>query len=184
MVPGESVSLASSRSCPATSWGGGATMVSAKPLRHCCASSSGSDGGCAPSSGGSGSAGAGALRRCVASASTSTWRRKPPAVSTAHGGSATAPRSLTRYLTLSSPGLVSPLSDTVRSLKFVEPPCTDPYARWCGRGGAVRLPPIPIDGPPILRASPSQPARSVFRPTRAPARLSPLALPGETGSPR
>jgi hypothetical protein len=25
-----------------------------------------------------------------------------------------------------------------------EPPCTDPYARWCGRGGAVRLPPIPI----------------------------------------
>jgi len=21
---------------------------------------------------------------------------------------------------------------------------TDPYARWCGRGGAVRLPPIPI----------------------------------------
>ena len=26
----------------------------------------------------------------------------------------------------------------------VEPPCTDPYARWCGRGGAARLPPIPI----------------------------------------
>src|SRR6202011_2035216 len=25
-----------------------------------------------------------------------------------------------------------------------EPPCTDPYARWCGRGGAARLPPIPI----------------------------------------
>jgi hypothetical protein len=25
-----------------------------------------------------------------------------------------------------------------------EPPCTDPYARWCGRGEAVRLPPIPI----------------------------------------
>ncbi len=23
---------------------------------------------------------------------------------------------------------------------------TDPYARWCGRGGAVRLPPIPILG--------------------------------------
>ena len=29
-------------------------------------------------------------------------------------------------------------------LKSIEPPCTDPYARWCGRGGAVRLPPIPI----------------------------------------
>jgi hypothetical protein len=26
----------------------------------------------------------------------------------------------------------------------IEPPCTDPYARWCGRGGAARLPPIPI----------------------------------------
>jgi hypothetical protein len=23
---------------------------------------------------------------------------------------------------------------------------TDPYARWCGRGGAARLPPIPIFG--------------------------------------
>src|SRR6266851_2073903 len=28
----------------------------------------------------------------------------------------------------------------------LEPPCTDPYARWCGRGGAERLPPIPIFG--------------------------------------
>src|SRR5262249_39961646 len=25
-----------------------------------------------------------------------------------------------------------------------EPPDTDPYVRWCGRGGVVRLPPIPI----------------------------------------
>ena len=30
-------------------------------------------------------------------------------------------------------------------LNSVEPPCTDvPYARWCGRGGAARLPPIPM----------------------------------------
>ena len=41
-------------------------------------------------------------------------------------------------------------------LNSVEPPCTDPYARWCGRGGAARLPPIPIrasalqgDTPPV-----------------------------------
>src|SRR5216684_6590556 len=27
-----------------------------------------------------------------------------------------------------------------------EPPYTDPYVRWCGRGGAARLPPIPIFG--------------------------------------
>jgi len=33
-----------------------------------------------------------------------------------------------------------------------EPPCTDPYARWCGRGGAARLPPIPIS--PTLGPSP------------------------------
>ncbi|MFH0302997.1 hypothetical protein AAFX91_38745, partial [Bradyrhizobium sp. 31Argb] len=25
-----------------------------------------------------------------------------------------------------------------------EPPDTDPYVRWCGRGEAARLPPIPI----------------------------------------
>ena len=31
-------------------------------------------------------------------------------------------------------------------LNSIEPPCTDPYARWCGRGGAERLPPIPIVG--------------------------------------
>jgi group II intron reverse transcriptase/maturase len=31
--------------------------------------------------------------------------------------------------------------------QLLEPPCTDPYARWCGRGGAARLPPIPISGP-------------------------------------
>jgi hypothetical protein len=28
--------------------------------------------------------------------------------------------------------------------QLLEPPCTDPYARWWGRGGAARLPPIPI----------------------------------------
>jgi hypothetical protein len=31
--------------------------------------------------------------------------------------------------------------------QLLEPPCTDPYARWCGRGGAARLPPIPINQP-------------------------------------
>jgi hypothetical protein len=32
--------------------------------------------------------------------------------------------------------------------QLLEPPCTDPYARWCGRGGAARLPPIPINPHP------------------------------------
>src|SRR5882724_10177824 len=31
--------------------------------------------------------------------------------------------------------------------QLLEPPYTDPYARWCGRGGAARLPPIPIIDP-------------------------------------
>src|SRR5262245_4073312 len=29
--------------------------------------------------------------------------------------------------------------------QLLEPPCTEQYARWCGRGGAARLPPIPIN---------------------------------------
>ena len=47
----------------------------------------------------------------------------------------------------------------VTTLSSTEPPCTDPYARWCGRGGAERLPPIPIHLPPRL-----------VRPVRAKAR--------------
>jgi hypothetical protein len=35
---------------------------------------------------------------------------------------------------------------TLLKLNLVEPPCADPYARWCGRGGAVKRPPIPING--------------------------------------
>lgn len=41
-----------------------------------------------------------------------------------------------------------PAPPPCRPLKLnpIEPPCTDPYARWCGRGGAARRPPIPILG--------------------------------------
>jgi len=116
----------------------------ARPLRCCAASTNGSDGGSAPSSGGNGSADAPVSRRYAALVSTSTWPRKPPAAPVAHGGSATAPRSPTRCPTPSSPGLVSPLWRTMPWLKSIEPPSTDPYARWCGRDGAARLPPIPI----------------------------------------
>ena len=28
--------------------------------------------------------------------------------------------------------------------QVAEPPYADPHVRWCGRGGAARLPPIPI----------------------------------------
>src|SRR5712692_5999468 len=30
----------------------------------------------------------------------------------------------------------------------IEPPYTDPYVRWCGRGGGAILPPIPINPAP------------------------------------
>src|SRR4029077_17079742 len=40
----------------------------------------------------------------------------------------------------------SPNLDRNALAQLLEPPCTDPYARWCGRGGAERLPPIPIHG--------------------------------------
>src|SRR6516225_11886130 len=33
---------------------------------------------------------------------------------------------------------------SARVSQTLEPPDTDPYVRWCGRGGVARLPPIPI----------------------------------------
>src|SRR6266852_4181824 len=40
--------------------------------------------------------------------------------------------------------------------QLLEPPYTDPYVRWCGRGGAARLPPIPIDGENALARGASE----------------------------
>jgi hypothetical protein len=33
---------------------------------------------------------------------------------------------------------------TKHYVRLHEPPCTDPYARWCGRAKAVRPSPIPM----------------------------------------
>src|SRR5712672_2495687 len=38
-----------------------------------------------------------------------------------------------------------PVLDRSALAQLLEPPYTDPYVRWCGRGGAARLPPIPIN---------------------------------------
>jgi hypothetical protein len=46
-----------------------------------------------------------------------------------------------------------------------EPPCADPHARWCGRGRAVRLPPIPILAP---RSARGWGAEAKVRPRRRP----------------
>jgi hypothetical protein len=37
--------------------------------------------------------------------------------------------------------LVSPPYSNRVDAQLLEPPCTDPYAQWCGRGGVARLPP-------------------------------------------
>jgi hypothetical protein len=34
----------------------------------------------------------------------------------------------------------------LKVLDCVEPPCTDPYARWCGREESARTPPMPLAG--------------------------------------
>src|SRR4249919_354539 len=44
------------------------------------------------------------------------------------------------------PAITSRIFDRSALAKPLEPPYTDPYVRWCGRGGAARLPPIPISG--------------------------------------
>src|SRR5208337_6343 len=36
--------------------------------------------------------------------------------------------------------------------QLIEPPDADPLVRWCGRGGAARLPPIPIASYYVLAA--------------------------------
>ncbi len=48
-----------------------------------------------------------------------------------------------------------------------EPPDADPHVRWCGRGGAVRLPPIPIGHLPPKRLSTRWPHPARNRSTKA-----------------
>ena len=122
----------------------GATSDSARSPMSCSASTSGPGAGFAPSPGRTGSVGALASRRCAAAGSARPWRPRPLAAPMARGGSAIARHCRSRYPTPSSAESASHPSPQAMPLKFVEPPCTDPYARWCGRGGAARLPPIPI----------------------------------------
>ena len=46
--------------------------------------------------------------------------------------------------------------------QVTEPPYTDPYVRWCGRGGAVRLPPIPIFNDVGAQRAPLRPVYPIF----------------------
>src|SRR5262245_18822851 len=78
-----------------------------------------------------------------------------------------------------------------QTLNSIEPPCTDPYARWCGRGGAARLPLIPIFAPnravfgdatpPVGAATSEPPGPSIYcRGGRATAARGPRE-PGPMG---
>ena len=96
-----------------------------------------------PSPGSSGRMDTLASRNCDAGASAGTWRRKPPAALMARGGSATAQRSPSA-LPNAFFSRSAWLPRRAATANPAEPPYTDPYVRWCGRGGAVRLPPIPI----------------------------------------
>src|SRR5262249_43686292 len=51
--------------------------------------------------------------------------------------------------------------------QLLEPPCTDPYARWCGRGEAARLPPIPIFDPEPTCSQGSECVVTFSQPPRA-----------------
>ena len=51
-------------------------------------------------------------------------------------------------------------------LDSVEPPCTDPYARWCGRGGAARLPPTSPSSRTAARTRRRKPCSFLFGDTR------------------
>ena len=66
-----------------------------------------------------------------------------PAVAAVLGISPAAelsPRALKCILQIARPAVIVPIV----LAQILEPPCTDPYARWCGRGGAASLPPTPI----------------------------------------
>jgi hypothetical protein len=127
-----------------TSPGGAATSASARPRRSCATSTSGPGDGCALSPGSNGNAGLLALPSCDVAASAGTWRQRPPAARMAPGGSATAPLSPLRYRTPSSPRSTLRPSASQGHLNPIEPPCTDPYVRWCGRG---RPRGRPLEGP-------------------------------------
>jgi hypothetical protein len=83
----------------------------------------------------------------AASASRSSPHRSLPVHRWDSGACPDTRRFNTPYEIMCSTLLVSAESSCLCRLNSIEPPCTDPYARWCGRGGAERLLPIPIPDP-------------------------------------
>src|SRR5262249_36504376 len=102
-------------------------------------------GDCACTCGGSGGQGGTALLNYDVTACLCLGRREPPAHPQGRGACPVTPRANRRGATRTSARSAFLAWLVPRTLNRIEPPCTDPYARWCGRGGAARLPPIPIN---------------------------------------
>jgi hypothetical protein len=95
--------------------------------------------------GGNGRTAPTASRNCGAGVCRSSTRRSPPARRPGSGACPDIRRSNRPCATRTSTASVFPTFMFLRELNPIEPPGTDPYARWCGRGGAARRPPIPIN---------------------------------------
>ena len=96
--------------------------------------------------GGSGRTGQIASRNCAAEACQSSTQRSPPVRRRDSGVCQDTRRSNRPCATTSSTPRSSPTLCHRPSLTQSNRRGTDPYARWCGRGAAVRPPPIPILG--------------------------------------
>jgi hypothetical protein len=140
-LPEAAASRRSSKNCRAIFADGGLTSASARPRRCCAPLTSGSGDGCAPSSGSSGRTRFQKLRQrgvgldlaaCTAASAHGPWR-----LANSPAAGHRLPQCFLRRARLGFP-------HARQSAQSAEPPYTDPYVRWCGRGEVVRLPPIPI----------------------------------------
>ena len=95
-----------------------------------------------------------ASRNCANGACRSSTRRSPPARRLGSGACQDIRRSNRPCATTFSTRSVFPDSMSPPSLTRSNRRGTDPYARWCGRGGAARRPPIPIYAPYLPFAVP------------------------------
>ena len=95
--------------------------------------------------GGNGRTAPTASRNCGAVACRSSTRRLPPARRPGSGACQDTRRSNRPCATPLSMPSGSPTLCLCPSLTRSNRRDTDPYARWCGRGGTARCPPIPIN---------------------------------------
>ena len=124
--------------------GGRAISATARHRRCCNGWRSGFAVGCEPPSGSNGSGARCGLLGSASGTSDLTLRHRPPVVPTALGGWRTVPPCPWPSRLLTSTRSVFRDCWMLFWLNRAEPPDADPHVRWCGRGGEVTLPPMPI----------------------------------------